>query len=65
MLTSFEIMEQIRTIARRGVAVVITTHEVELALRFADRLVVLRDGVLTLDAPPSEATAELIAGLLR
>ena len=48
-----------------GVAVIITTHEVELALRAADRLVVLRDGVRILDTSPTQATAELIASVLR
>ena len=65
VLTSLEIMEQLRAIARDGVAVVITTHEVELALRTADRLVVLRDGVRILDSSPAEATAALIASGLR
>ncbi len=65
VLTSMEIMDQLRVIARGGVAVIITTHEVELALRAADRLVVLRDGVRILDTSPTQATAELIASVLR
>lgn len=64
-ITSREILDLIRGIADRGVAVLMTTHEVDLALRYADHLVVLRDGVLTLDAPGSAVDLPALDRALR
>ena len=37
--------------AERGVTVIVALHQIELALRYADRVVGLRDGVVEFDRP--------------
>jgi energy-coupling factor transport system ATP-binding protein len=44
----------IRDLAIRGAAVVVATHDVEFASRFADRVVLLGDGVVIADGPMAE-----------
>lgn len=41
--------------ARAGRAVLLSTHDVELAARVADRVVILADGEVVVDAPPHQA----------
>lgn len=48
-------LELFRDEAHRGAAVVITLHDLNLAVRFCDRLVVLAGGAVIADAPPVEA----------
>lgn len=64
-ITSREILDLIRGVADGGVAVVMTTHEVDLALTYANHLVVLRDGVVRLDAPGSAVDLAAVRGALR
>jgi len=40
-----------------GTTILIVSHEVELLARYADRLLLLHEGLLLLDAPPREAFA--------
>jgi iron complex transport system ATP-binding protein len=48
--------------ARSGVGVVLTLHDLSLASRVAQRLIVLHDGVIAADGSPQEAlSAELLA----
>jgi phosphonate transport system ATP-binding protein len=55
--TSVEIMELLAAIARtRGIPVLVNMHDVELARRFADRIVGMRDGRVVFDGPPAELT---------
>lgn len=64
-ITSREILDLISGIARTGVAVLMTTHEIDLALQYADRLVILRDGVVTLDAAGTDVDLPALEGALR
>ena len=48
-------LELLRAEAARGAAVVITLHNLSLAARFCDRLVVLSDGRVAADGAPAEA----------
>ena len=48
-------LELLRAEAARGAAVVITLHDLSLAARFCDRLVVLSQGRVAADGPPAEA----------
>ena len=53
--TSVEIMQLLADIARqRGIPVLINMHDVELAKRFADRIVGMAGGRLVFDGPPRE-----------
>lgn len=51
------VLEIFREEAERGAAVVLTLHDLSLAARFCDRLVVLQDGRVTASGPPREALA--------
>lgn len=64
-VTSRETLDLVRGIADSGVAVLMTTHEVDLALSYADRLVVLRDGVVTLDAAGSAVDLSALHDAIR
>jgi phosphonate transport system ATP-binding protein len=51
--TSVEIMELLVEVARsRGIPVLVNMHDVDLAKRFADRIIGMRDGGIVFDGPP-------------
>jgi iron complex transport system ATP-binding protein len=50
-----EIMTLLRTAARQGGCVVTVLHALDLAMRYADRIVVLADGRIVCDAAPAAA----------
>lgn len=52
--TTAEMMTLIREVAATGVAVLMTTHELDVVTGFADELVVLRDGEKLLQCPARE-----------
>jgi energy-coupling factor transport system ATP-binding protein len=49
-----ELVELIERLAERGAAVVVATHDVEFASAFAERVVLLGDGVAIADGPASQ-----------
>jgi phosphonate transport system ATP-binding protein len=61
-----DIMQLLRDLAgQEGIAVVCVLHQLDLARRFADRIVGLRMGEVVLDAPTSDVGMEELAGLYR
>ena len=38
-----------------------TTHDIDLAARFADKVLILRDGALVYDGPPADDLPSLLA----
>jgi phosphonate transport system ATP-binding protein len=64
--TSVEIMQLMTAISReRGIPVIINMHDVELAKRFADRVIGMAGGAVVFDGPPdrlSDATLKTIYG---
>ena len=53
--TSVEIMELLAQLAReRGIPVIVNIHNVELAKRFAERIVGMSQGAIVFDGPPTE-----------
>jgi phosphonate transport system ATP-binding protein len=64
--TSVEIMQLLADIARdRDIPVIINMHDVELAKRFADRIIGMSAGSVVFDGPPgnlSDATLKTIYG---
>lgn len=57
-VTGLEIMELLRTIcASDGITMIVNLHQVELARRFADRIVGLNAGQVVFDGPPAELNA--------
>jgi iron complex transport system ATP-binding protein len=54
-----DLLERVRALGRRrGVTVVAALHDLNLAARFADRIVVLSRGRLVADGPPGEVLSE-------
>jgi len=59
--TSVEIMQLLADIARqRGIPVLINMHDVELAKRFADRIVGMSGGRIVFDGPPHQLRDETL-----
>jgi iron complex transport system ATP-binding protein len=54
------LMELLREEARRGTAVAVTLHDLSLAARHCDRVLVLKEGRLVADGTPAEAFADAI-----
>lgn len=49
-----EVFSVIRTMAERGMTVIMVEHKVEWIAQFADRIIALNDGQIILDGPPSD-----------
>jgi phosphonate transport system ATP-binding protein len=59
--TSVEIMQLLTDIARaRTIPVIVNMHDVELARRFADRIVGMAGGRIVFDGPPSKLSDETL-----
>ena len=58
----FEVMKSLRASADKGVLVIVVTHDLGLAARFADTVLVLSDGRLVSQGAPAEALSEKIMG---
>lgn len=62
----FEFMEQVRRLVERGRTVVAVFHDLELAARYAESVLVLKSGQLVAAGPPAETlTPDLIASVFR
>ncbi len=46
------VMEELRRQAERGAAAVFTSHDMEVVAAYADRVVVMKDGMIIADGPP-------------
>jgi len=55
-------LEVIRSVASRGIGVIVISHSIDDVFAVADRIVVLRLGRVVLDTPASETTPDLIIG---
>jgi len=59
--TSVEIMDLLVDIARsRSIPVLVNMHDVELAKRFADRIIGMKDGSIVFDGPAAELTDAML-----
>jgi iron complex transport system ATP-binding protein len=54
---ALQIMEMLRGLAKDGRGVLIVLHDLTLALRFCDRLVLMRDGKITASGAPCDVLA--------
>ncbi|MCG2840498.1 heme ABC transporter ATP-binding protein [Sandaracinobacter sp. RS1-74] len=60
----FALADVLRRAARNGATVIVSLHDLALAARVADRLLLMESGAIVGDGPPAELlTAERIAGL--
>jgi iron complex transport system ATP-binding protein len=57
-----DVMKSLRAAADQGTLVIVVTHDLGLAARFADTLLVLREGRLVSQGTPAEALSEKILG---
>ena len=57
-----DVMKTLRTAADNGALVIVVTHDLGLAARFADTVLVLSDGRLVSQGAPAEALSERIMG---
>ncbi len=57
-----DVMKTLRAAADRGALVIVVTHDLGLAARFADRVLVLSGGRLVSQGPPAEALSEQVMG---
>ena len=55
-------MKTLRAAANAGTLVIVVTHDLGLAARFADTVLVLSEGRLVSQGPPAEALAEQVMG---
>ncbi len=55
------LMEIMRGLAAMGLALIVTTHNLELVSRYADRVLVLRAGEVVLNAAPRDADIEALS----
>ncbi len=62
--TATRVLELLHAICRdAGIAVVVSLHQVDLARRFADRVIGIAAGRVAFDAPPSRLDDRVLAGL--
>jgi iron complex transport system ATP-binding protein len=57
-----EVMKTLRAAADQGTLVIVVTHDLGLAARFADTVLVLSDGRLVSQGAPTEALSEQVMG---
>jgi iron complex transport system ATP-binding protein len=57
-----DVMKTLRTAADQGTLVIVVTHDLGLAARFADTVLVLSEGRLVSQGAPSEALSEQVMG---
>ena len=57
-----DVMKSLRAAADQGVLVIVVTHDLGLAARFADTVLVLSDGRLVSQGAPAEALSERVMG---
>jgi biotin transport system ATP-binding protein len=56
-----EVIARLDDLARDGTGVIVVTHDLRDHLERADRIIILRDGQVAIDAPPDEAHDRLAA----
>ena len=55
-----DVMQNLRSVADKGVLVIVVTHDLGLAARFADHVLVLSDGRLAAQGAPMQALSEAV-----
>jgi phosphonate transport system ATP-binding protein len=61
-----QIMSLISEIARRdGLTIVMSLHQIEVAKKYADRIIALAGGRIAFDGPPAQLTEEVVQAVYR
>jgi phosphonate transport system ATP-binding protein len=64
-VTAEEILNSMHRIAAAGVGLLVTTHEIDIVMNHADRVLVMQDGCIIHDQPPSSLSPDRLIRLLR
>jgi phosphonate transport system ATP-binding protein len=64
-VTAKEILQLISDVARQGVGMLVTTHEIDVVMSHADRVLVMRDGRMIRDAAAFELSSDTILKLMQ
>jgi phosphonate transport system ATP-binding protein len=64
-VTTEEILDMMREITERGVGMLVTTHETDAVDRYADNIVVMRNGEVSHEAKAGELSEAAMVALLR
>jgi phosphonate transport system ATP-binding protein len=64
-VTAEEILESMHRIAETGVAMLVTTHEIDVVMNHADRVLVMQAGRIIHDRPPALLSQNDVLDLLR
>ena len=64
-VTAEEILESMHEIVATGVGMLVTTHEIDVVLNHADRVLIMQGGRIVHDQPPSLLSPEGLIELLR
>jgi phosphonate transport system ATP-binding protein len=64
-ITTEEILVMMRDLAARGISFLVTTHDTDLVERFADRVVMMRDGAIVLDGDAATVSSQKMISLMK
>ncbi len=64
-VTALEVLTMVRTLARGGISLLITTHDVGLVTKYADRLIIMMEGRIIYDDAPTNIPPEEMLELMR
>lgn len=64
-VTAEEILDSMHEIAQTGVGLLVTTHEIDVVMNHADRVLIMQGGRIIHDEPPSLLSADGLLDLLR
>jgi len=64
-VTTEEILLMMKNLAETGISFLVTTHDVELAQRFADRVIIMNHGRIVLDDDADNLSCPVLIGLIK
>lgn len=56
---SDSMLEYLYELSKKGITILFTTHDIEAAIRYSDRLLLMNDGKIIADGPPGKITREI------
>jgi phosphonate transport system ATP-binding protein len=64
-VTAREILDLVHTVAGGGVGMLVTTHEIDVVINHADRILIMREGRIVHDEPSSRLSAGALVSLMK
>jgi energy-coupling factor transport system ATP-binding protein len=56
---SDSMLQYLYTLSKRGTTILFTTHDIEAAIRYLDRLLIMNNGKIIADGPPRKIAGEI------